>query len=68
MSPGLSLALFKARILFVDYVQLAFPAHDLAINASFFDGCSYFHVCNIYRICRPLDYLYLKMILPLDKS
>src|SRR4051812_42317810 len=39
----LSLALFKTGILFVDYIQPAFPSHDLAINAAFFDGCPYFH-------------------------
>jgi len=35
--------LLKAGILFVDYVKSPFAAHDLAICASLFDGCSYFH-------------------------
>jgi hypothetical protein len=39
----LSLTLLKARILFVDYKQLSFPLHDLAINTSFFNGSSDFH-------------------------
>jgi hypothetical protein len=39
----LSLALLKAGILFVDNVQFAFATNDLAICASLFDGCSYFH-------------------------
>jgi 1-acyl-sn-glycerol-3-phosphate acyltransferase len=41
---SLSLSLLKAGILFVDHVKSPFAAHDFAICASFFDGCSYFHV------------------------
>ncbi len=40
---ALSLALLKAGILFVNNIQLAFAANDLAINTAFFNGCSYFH-------------------------
>jgi len=40
----LSLALLKAGILFVDDVQFALPAHNLAINTALFNGCSYFHI------------------------
>jgi len=40
---SLSLSLLEAGILFVDNIQLAFPANDLAINAAFLNGCSYFH-------------------------
>jgi len=37
------LALFEARVLFVDYVQLAFAPNNLAICTSLFYGSSYFH-------------------------
>jgi hypothetical protein len=40
----LTLALLKARILFVDHVQLALPTHDLAIGTALLDGCSDFHL------------------------
>jgi len=40
----LSLPLLKAGILLVDDVQLALAAYNLAIRASFLDGCSYFHI------------------------
>ena len=62
----LSLSLLEAGILFVDHIQLAFSAHDLAINTAFFNGCSNFHtffISSCYKY-----YLYLKMILPLVKS
>jgi hypothetical protein len=39
----LSLALFKAGILFVNYVQAAFSAYNFAVNAALFNGCSNFH-------------------------
>jgi hypothetical protein len=40
---ALSLALLEAWVLFVDHIQFAFTAYDLAICTSFFDGCSNFH-------------------------
>jgi hypothetical protein len=40
---NLSLALLKAGILFVDHIQLALAAHDLAIRTSFLNGCPDFH-------------------------
>jgi hypothetical protein len=40
----LSLSLLEAGILFVNNIQLAFTTNDLAINAAFFNGCSYFHI------------------------
>ena len=40
---GLSLALLKAGVLFVNNKQLALSLHDLAINAAFFNGSSNFH-------------------------
>ena len=45
----LPLPLLETGVLFVDHVQLSFPAHDLAIHAPFFDRCSYFHLC--FFIC-----------------
>jgi hypothetical protein len=39
----LSLALLEAGILFVDHIQPTLATNDLAINAAFFNGCSYFH-------------------------
>ena len=38
-----SLPLFKAGILFVNNIQLAFSTYNFAINAALFNGCSYFH-------------------------
>jgi len=35
---SLSLSLLEAGILFVDNIQLAFPANDLAINDAFLNG------------------------------
>jgi hypothetical protein len=46
-STRLSLTLLEAGILFVDHKQLALSLHDLAINAAFFDGCSYFHLFKL---------------------
>jgi hypothetical protein len=43
MNVGSTLTLLEARILFVDDVQLAFATNDLAIDAAFLDGGSYFH-------------------------
>ena len=40
---GLTLALLIAGVLLVDHVQSALAAHDLAVGATFFDRCSYFH-------------------------
>jgi hypothetical protein len=45
-SRDLPLPLLEARVLFVDHIQLAFPAHDLAINATLFNGCSDSHLFN----------------------
>ena len=39
----LTLTLLKAGILFVNYIEAAFPAYNLAVNAALFDGCSNFH-------------------------
>lgn len=36
-SPILTLALFKLRIFFVDYVQSSFATNDLAVGRTFFD-------------------------------
>lgn len=68
--PRLSLALFEAGILFVDHIQASFPSHDLAIGATFFNGGSYFHISLFYTFKTNTGtlYLYLKMILPLDRS
>jgi hypothetical protein len=44
------LSLLVTRILFVDHVQLAFAAYDLAIFAALFDGCSYFHFFKLLAI------------------
>jgi len=50
----LSLALFKAGILFVDDIQFAFPSHNFAINTAFFNGCTNFHdlvfTMPVYRV------------------
>jgi hypothetical protein len=71
----LTLLLLKAWILFVDHVQAAFPPHDLAICAAFFDRSSYLHfVCFLSLLIAnsinllALNYLYRKMILPLVRS
>jgi hypothetical protein len=47
LNLSLSLSLLEAGILFVDHVEFALPAYDLAINAAFFDGCSYFHFLKL---------------------
>jgi len=39
----LALALLKARVLFVDDVELALAADDFAIGATLFDGGANFH-------------------------
>ena len=57
----LPLPLLKARIFLVNYIQLPFPPHDLAISAALFNGCTNFHNNDYY-------YLYLNIILPLVKS
>gem|GEM_PF-3062845 len=67
LNVELPLLLLKAWVLFVDHVQPAFPSHDLAISAAFFNRCSYFHCLSFF--CRVADvYLYLKIILPLVRS
>jgi len=38
-----ALTLLEAGVLFVDHIQPSFPAHDLAIGAALFNGCSYSH-------------------------
>ena len=78
---GLSLALLEARVFLVDHIQHSLAANDLAINASFLNGRSNFHLFCFFdritsRILRPLYdwgsqlpyYLYLKMILPRERS
>jgi len=37
------LSLLEAGILFVDNIKTALTTHNLAVGASFFDGCSNFH-------------------------
>lgn len=54
MLNRLSLSLLETGILFVDNVEFALPANDLAINAALFNGCSYFHFLNFY----PLPWYY----------
>ena len=39
----LALALLKLGGLLIDHVELAVAAHDLAVGATFLDGCAYFH-------------------------
>jgi hypothetical protein len=43
----LSLALLKAGILFVNYIQPAFSANNFAVGATLFDGCSNFHFLKL---------------------
>jgi len=51
VSGILSLPLFKTWVLFVDDVQFTLTANDLAINATLFYGCSYFHeLCFLYYL------------------
>lgn len=75
----LTLPLLEAGILFVDHIKLAFAANDFAINTAFLNGCSYFHIFFSFELrvsgfglsAQSLllaAYLYLNMILPLDKS
>jgi hypothetical protein len=45
----LALTLLEARVLLVDYEQLALPAYDLAIGAALLDGCSNLHFGRLYR-------------------
>ena len=59
----LPLAHFEFRILLANDVELALTLHNLAILASFLDGCSYFHDFKAIKC-----YLYLKDIRPLLKS
>jgi hypothetical protein len=42
--------LLEFRIFFVDYIEFPFAANNLAISASFLDGCSYFHVFILISI------------------
>jgi hypothetical protein len=42
-ASALSLSLFEAGILLVDYIQLTLSSHNLAIGTALFDGCPYFH-------------------------
>jgi hypothetical protein len=46
---NLSLSLFETRVLFVDHIQPAFSAYNLAIKAAIFNRCSYFH--SLVFIC-----------------
>jgi len=73
---GLSLPLLETGILLVDHEQFTLATHDLAIDTALLDGCSYFHMLSFLapaaslpvRLCLLLCYLYLKMILPRDRS
>lgn len=73
----LTLTLLKTRVLLVDDIQLPLPSHDLTIGAALFNGCTYFHdelfVFYWYHGIRQgsfhdNNYLYLNIILPLDRS
>jgi capsule polysaccharide export protein KpsE/RkpR len=48
---GLSLTLFKLRVLFVDHIQFAFTAHNLAISRTLLNGRSDSHVECIISVC-----------------
>jgi hypothetical protein len=54
----LTLTLFKTGIFLVDDVQFALAAHDLTINAAFFDGCSYFHTSLFNLLLLSIDLIY----------
>jgi hypothetical protein len=52
LDPGssqLTLALLKARIFFVNNIQLAFSANYFAVGATFFNRCSNFHIFYFTR-------------------
>jgi hypothetical protein len=48
LQPVSSLPLLEAGILFVNYIQLALSANNLAVCATLFDGCSYFHFFKLF--------------------
>jgi hypothetical protein len=52
--PELSLALLKAGVLFVNYIQTPFPSYDFAIDTALFNGCSYFHCYTVYLFSEKL--------------
>ncbi len=71
----LALTLLVAGVFLVDHIKFALAADDFAIDTALLDGCPDFHGLPVYARCSVLpqvvnyiDYLYLKMILPLDKS
>jgi hypothetical protein len=56
--------LLEAGILFVNDIQLTLATNDLAINAAFFDGCSYFHFDSFFCASSPVTYLFIPEIDP----
>jgi hypothetical protein len=58
----LSLSLLEAGILFVNNIQLALAANDLAISTAFFNGCSYFH--NYFLFLIPDSELFISEYYP----
>lgn len=73
------LTLFKLRVLLVNDVEAAFSAYQFAVDASFLNGCSDFHMLRFSMLDPPFflpripdeplnSYLYLYEILPLVKS
>jgi hypothetical protein len=60
----LTLALLKPWVLFVDHIQLAFSANDLAVNATLFDGCSYFHFILLLLLTANSQRLIAKLFVP----
>ena len=67
----LSLSLLEAGVLLVDYIQSPFSSYNFAICTAFFYGCPDFHFYSVFvyqRLAFSVNYLYLKMILPLVKS
>jgi hypothetical protein len=48
----LPLPLFELRVLFVDDVQFAFAANDLAVRRTLLDGRSDFHILSRFSNCR----------------
>jgi hypothetical protein len=57
-SLSLSLSLLEAGVLFVDHIKSALPTNNLAVGASFFNGCSYFHIICLAPERQPFGIIY----------
>jgi hypothetical protein len=51
-----TLALFEARVFFVDDINAALPADDLAIRGTAFNGSANFHIFSLEKGSRAADF------------